>query len=44
MFSVFKCFVLVLQCDAFVAFVLSDESKQSKDESWSTANQLKPPQ
>ena len=30
MFSVFKWFVFILQCDAFVVIVLSDESKQNQ--------------
>ena len=30
MFSIFEWFVLVLQCDAFVVIVLSDETRQNK--------------
>ena len=30
MFSVFECFVLVLWCDVFVLFVLSDEPRQNQ--------------
>ena len=29
MFSVFKLFILVLQCGAFVTIVLSDEPRQN---------------
>ena len=44
MLSVFEWFVLVLQCDAFVIIVLSDEQRRrTKGEGWSTTNKFKPP-
>ena len=38
MFSVFEWFVLVLQCDALVVIVLTDEPKQNQGRGCLTAN------
>ena len=44
MFSVFKWFVLVLQCDAFVVIVLSDEPRQNQGRGLVDRKLVKAPQ
>ena len=41
MYSVFEWFVLILQCDTYVIFVLSDEPRQNQGRGLVDANLLK---
>ena len=44
MFSVFRWFVLVLQCDAFVVISLSDESRKNQGRGLVDRKLVKAPQ